>query len=458
MKTLFRKSAMLLFASLCLFACDDGDETPATTVKLDPTECTIKIGETYTITAHVTPQISDSGISWFSDNTAVATVEDGIVTAVSIGKANIKAKVGEAEGNCQVTVVAEPVTGISLDKTELTLDISQIDTLKATVTPENATDKTVTWTSDHPDIATVETGVVTAVAAGEAVITATAGDFTTSCTVTVNALAPKIGDYFYSDGTWSDGGLISIETDGLNAVWADSKPAPLTGKTVIGIVFQTFPERIAQSDKDAGYTHGYVMAVKIAHGNEKETTFWSQDWNFSCLKGVKLASTWYNNINGYTETQTVKENYPDNIATMMPAFDLVLNHFPLEAPASTSDWFLPSTGQIWDMIANLCGSEVATIMKGWQTLSKDATYYCSENVSYDVLARFNATMSQIPAADKDELKTIGDDSYHNYGSMWTSTPYDEESACIMNIGQTGLVECMTEWYNGDCIARPILAF
>ena len=62
-----------------------------------------------------------------------------------------------------------------------------------------------------------------------------------------------------------------------------------------------------------------------------------KNWNFSCLKGAKLASTWYNNVNGYTETQTVK-------------------------------------------------------------------------------------------------------------------------ACIMNIGHTGPAECMTEWYNGDCIARPILAF
>lgn len=42
--------------------------------------------------------------------------------------------------------------------------------------------------------------------------------------------APKIGDYLYSDGTWSDGGLISIGSDGLNPVWAEEKPAPVEGE------------------------------------------------------------------------------------------------------------------------------------------------------------------------------------------------------------------------------------
>ena len=51
--------------------------------------------------------------------------------------------------------------------------------------------------------------------------------------------APKVGDYYYSDGTWSDGGLISINADGTSPVWAEEKPAPVEGKTVIGIVAMT---------------------------------------------------------------------------------------------------------------------------------------------------------------------------------------------------------------------------
>ena len=84
------------------------------------------------------------------------------------------------------------VTSVTLDKTELALTVGDAAVqLKATVAPDNATDKTVTWTSDKPAVATVDaTGKVTAVAGGEAIITAKAGDKTATCKVTVKAPAP----------------------------------------------------------------------------------------------------------------------------------------------------------------------------------------------------------------------------------------------------------------------------
>ena len=124
---------------------------------------------------------------------------------------------------------------------------------------------------------------------------------------------PKVGDYYYSDGTWSDGGLVSIDADGLNPVWAEEKPAPVEGKTVIGIVFQTDPSRMAQTDIDAGYTHGYVMAVKFAHGPDKMSSFYTTDYPFSLLDAAKLAETWYANVNGRAETQTVLDEYAGNL-------------------------------------------------------------------------------------------------------------------------------------------------
>ena len=83
-----------------------------------------------------------------------------------------------------------PVTGVSLDESSITLDVGGNQTLTATVTPEDATNKKVRWSSDNEAVATVsEDGVVTAVAGGTAVITATTHDglFTATCTVTVNA-------------------------------------------------------------------------------------------------------------------------------------------------------------------------------------------------------------------------------------------------------------------------------
>lgn len=265
---------------------------------------------------------------------------------------------------------------------------------------------------------------------------------------------PKVGDYYYSDGTWSDGGLVSIDADGLNPVWAEEKPAPIEGKTVIGIVFQTDPSRMAQSDKDAGYTHGYVMATKFAHDSEKMTVYYASDYNFDCLKSAKLASSWYSNVNGRAETQTVIDEYQDNLDAV-PAFDLTVNKFTA-APEASSGWFLPSTGQLWDMMANLCGGGVAEIMKEWQTYDYDATWYCSENVDYDVIAEINRTMEKVPDADK-ELFPQGD-GLHKYIGVMASTPYDAESCNIVNIGTDGLIELMCNWYDGDDYCRPILAF
>lgn len=457
MKNIWTKWALAFVAVLCLAACnDEDDDAVRTKITLDRTELTLAFGSSETLTATVTPPLaSGQQIEWSSSDRSVAIVNNGTVTAMAAGTSNITARVGSAKAVCKVTVEVAAVTGISLDKTSLTLDIGQTETLTATIEPEEVLDKSVTWSSDKPEIASVEEGVVTAVAVGEAVITARAGDKTATCTVVVEASEPKIGDYFYSDGTWSDGGLVSIDADGLNPVWAETKPAPVAGKTVIGIVFQTFSDRIAQSDKDKGYTHGYVVAAKTAHGADKPTTFWTTSTDFEGLKAVKLASTWYANVNGYEETMAVKDKFSENLAELAPAFDLVLNGFT-PAPASTSGWFLPSTGQLWDMTANLCGGEAAAVMKEWQTLDYDATYYCTENVSYDAIGHFNSMLSLVPDADKEEMAV--NDAGHPFCSLWASTAYEEEAVCIMNIGQDGLIECMTDWYNSDCVARPILAF
>ena len=91
----------------------------------------------------------------------------------------------------KVTVNA-PITGISLDKETLSLTEGEAETLTATIKPSNATDKTITWTTSNSAVATVDGGVVTAVKAGTATITATAGGYSASCVVTVEAAVRPI--------------------------------------------------------------------------------------------------------------------------------------------------------------------------------------------------------------------------------------------------------------------------
>lgn len=284
--------------------------------------------------------------------------------------------------------------------------------------------------------------------------------------------APKVGDYYYSDGTWSDGGLVSINSDGTNPVWATVKPAPLPWKTVIGIVAMTDPERMAQSDKDAGYTHGYVICSKFVHdpnnrntktGEPFPTTKFTWDEEFTCNIGVKVSGiSWYADIDGRNHCNNAVDYYGNMLVTMCPTiyYTNIMSH-----PSTSSEWFIPATGQMWDALANLCGNRVAQQMKGWRTNENDATYYCSAYVYDDPMEIFNSTLALVADSDKELLET--DDELHNYCSMWTSTRYDESAMDIFEVGKKhteglyknkGLIECMAAWYNGDCYARPMLAF
>ncbi len=175
-----------------------------TGVLLDQSTLTLTAGgATATLTATVTPgNATDKTVTWNSDNEAVATVADGVVTPLTAGSAIITASAGEFSATCAVTVEASenvPVTSVAIynsdgteEVTEETLSTKKVGslvktlTLTARVNPENATNPQITWSSSDPSVVTVsEAGVLTAVSAGTAVITAEAEGVTATCAVTV---------------------------------------------------------------------------------------------------------------------------------------------------------------------------------------------------------------------------------------------------------------------------------
>jgi uncharacterized protein YjdB len=158
-------------------------------VTLNKTELTLEPSGTETLIATVKPDnATDKTVTWSTSNSAAATVSNGVVTAVAEGTAVIKASVGGKEASCTVTVKKSvvAVTSVTLNKTTLPLTKGQSEKLTATVAPDNATDKTVTWSSSDATIASVDqTGKVTAVQRGEATITAKAGEQEAKCLVEV---------------------------------------------------------------------------------------------------------------------------------------------------------------------------------------------------------------------------------------------------------------------------------
>ena len=138
----------------------------ATSVTLNATELTLLVEETSKLEATVAPaNTTDKTVVYESDNTDVATVaEDGTVTAVSVGTANITASCGDVSATCAVTVNPILATAVVLSETSKEIFVEETLTLTATVEPANTTDKTLVWTSSDEAVATVKDGVVTAVA------------------------------------------------------------------------------------------------------------------------------------------------------------------------------------------------------------------------------------------------------------------------------------------------------
>lgn len=163
-------------------------------LSIDKRSATINPGSTQQLSALISLRsATGKAVSWKSTNETIATVdENGLVTAVAPGQTNIEANVDGIDYTAVCTIdVTAPVTGISLNISEKSIGTGKTFLLTATVAPENASNKKVTWSSDNETIASVdETGLVTAVALGKCTVTATTedGSFTATCDITVKEI------------------------------------------------------------------------------------------------------------------------------------------------------------------------------------------------------------------------------------------------------------------------------
>ena len=272
MKLLFPRSVVCLFSlSLAIaFSCKPEEKEPEPSrvvsgVYLSMSELTLEVGSSFTLTATVQPSDADNkNVSWSSDNSGIATVnQSGVVTAVKPGTATITVTTadGGKTSTAKVTVTKAP-TGIKLDKTTLKITMGKKETLKATISPSDASEINVNWASDNTSATVDSKGEITAVKPGKAIITVTTvvGSFKAQCEVTVLPIAPELVDMGLSVKWGSFNlGATKPEEYGSYYSWGETDPKQVytwsTYKWSKAGSSSEFTKYISTSSPSSTYTH-----------------------------------------------------------------------------------------------------------------------------------------------------------------------------------------------------------
>ena len=205
---------VLVLSAIIFTSCPPPPEVVAVTgVSLSQSELTLNVNESVALNATVSPEnASNKNVSWSSSDETVATVDtNGLVKALKAGTTTITVKTedGEKTATCSVTVKYIMVSGISFYQTSITLDVDESITLTATIKPNNATNKNISWSSSDEKVATVDTnGLVKALKEGTATITAKTEDrgYAATCKVTVvKSLFVQIPACTFAMGSTSSG-------------------------------------------------------------------------------------------------------------------------------------------------------------------------------------------------------------------------------------------------------------
>ena len=200
-------------------------------ITLDTNEAELVIGNDKTLTATILPADATEDVIWSSSDEKVATVSNGKITAIGVGEATITVtnQDGTISDEC-IVIVGDGlvhVTSVTIDYETLSIEHGKNQQLTATVLPENAVDTSVTWTSSNEDVATVTSGgYVRTVGVGEATITATAtdGNISGSCQITVTPATPTFSNIFIAKNMTNSGNKImtfDLGYEDKSKVWND---------------------------------------------------------------------------------------------------------------------------------------------------------------------------------------------------------------------------------------------
>lgn len=181
------------------------DTVKLTNITLDKSNITIKEKESTNLNITYTPSnATNKKVTWKSSNTNIVTVDSqGRISAINPGSATITAvsNDGGYVATCKITVeaISKKVTGVALDKKELSIMAGEKTTLTATINPDYAENKNITWSSSDDDIVTVKNGEITAISPGNAEIKVTTEDGNKEAICTVTVTSPPIKSISFSE-------------------------------------------------------------------------------------------------------------------------------------------------------------------------------------------------------------------------------------------------------------------
>ncbi|MDE5849326.1 MAG: Ig-like domain-containing protein [Muribaculaceae bacterium] len=385
-----------------------------TGVTLAPTTLSLTEGETKTLTATVAPEnASDKTVTWSTSDATIATVKDGVVTAVKAGTATITATSNNGKtATCMVTVAAKTiaVTGVTLAPTTLTLNEGETGTITATVAPEDATDKTVTWTTSDASVATVDgNGKVTAVAAGKATITATASGKTATCAVTVNAKSIAVESISFNRTavTITEGKTLTLSVNFNPTNATDKKVTWLSSNEAVATVNNGVITAVAEGTANITATSSNGKTATCAVTVEKdrsETTAGDvkmtyvnmddPDKSYGEIPAGETAQAGYNKISngtvGFVNTGWEVNNIT-YLQVKVPSVQGNITGATLSFEASgstdgkrTTGWGVGYNSSLWsaDMTYNTADKSITTMGDVKWTTTKSATTF--EKFSFDI--------------------------------------------------------------------------
>ena len=249
----------------------------------------------------------------------------------------------------------------------------------------------------------------------------------------------RIGDFYCTKNNGTTGYLIPKEAD----------ETTVQAAKVVGIVFQTDKSRIGAKEKEKlggeGNVHGLVMAVKNIATRQAWGLFGMDEGLTTC----RTKADNYNDISGYGNCEHIRTNRGnfDSYPAFKAAYDY---NTTCPVPATTTGWYLPASGQWWDILQNLGGCPALADVT--QQTSPDIAGEFLWKSQGDVPAALNAWMENIAVGDKD--------TFNNLVSFYSSSEHSKYHTWywILNNFQ-GMVRCIwASKFDGSDNVRPVLAF